>query len=792
LYRRAPGSNLKSAIILLLAFAAASSVHAASTVPTPVIDSVTPSVITASLSPQTITVTGHDFLTGASVQAVPSVVTGATNLAQSVTVVSSTKITFTVQCLPTETAAVKLQILNPNGREYGFGAMTMQAQLSDLTPIILDTTGDSSGADSRDVTTTVRARVAPHSTATLAFEGVVPVPYFAYLYEGIQSATDDDGDGVVAFHALATAPGNILFVVADSTGGLHKTKAPFQEALPDSNWFSPAPHPERSPDGTMSRYDYALSYEALFMWVRPGVGSWYVFAADHNATDADGVPSWDNHAVLRAAAFQPVAGTASGPPPSWFAPSDIMTILSERNWFIERLPSPLTGSTGGEIRLFFDTTKEGTDATIYVRRIAGSEGTVTVSYHTVDASARAGVDYVAKTGTVTFAPGEYVKTISISTIDDGFYGNGYRTLSLAVSADAATVPVTSYTVAISDAQDPPAVSAADVRVNEGDAASATVQVPVTLTGKTRLPASLSWYTVDDHQNFGPPHPLTFAAGETQKFITVPYTGNTTPGPDRTITVHLQSPENVTFRSSTAVVTIVDDDTQSLSVDDIRAEEQGETATFLVTMSRATGTPVTVHYATVDGTATAPFDYAATSGVLTFAAGEIAKSVTIVIVPDRVVDPDETFTLRLSDATGATISKSSGTATIIESDRPPEPVVLVDDIVVAEGNSGTTDATFNVRLSFASTIPVIVAWKTENGSARDDSDYTAGIGTLTFAPGETVHAVTVKISGDTTAEPNENFRLVIIGASNATAGSGASCTIVNDDAQPPPPRRRPSH
>jgi hypothetical protein len=50
--------------------------------------------------------------------------------------------------------------------------------------------------------------------------------------------------------------------------------------------------------------------------------------------------------------------------------------------------------------------------------------------------------------------------------------------------------------------------------------------------------------------------------------------------------------------------------------------------------------------------------------------------------------------------------------------------------------------------------VIVAWKSENGSARDDSDYTAGIGTLTCAPGETVHPVTVKISGDTTAEPNE--------------------------------------
>jgi len=148
-------------------------------------------------------------------------------------------------------------------------------------------------------------------------------------------------------------------------------------------------------------------------------------------------------------------------------------------------------------------------------------------------------------------------------------------------------------------------------------------------------------------------------------------------------------------------------------------------------------------------------------------------------------------LRLSDANGATISKSSGTATILESDRLPQPVVLIDDIAVAEGNAGTTDATFNVRLSFASTLPIIVAWKTENGTARDDSDYMAAIGTLTFAPGETSLPVTVKITGDTIPEPNENFRLIIIGASNAIPGSGGTCTILNDDGQPPPSRRRPS-
>jgi len=763
--------------------------------PTPVIESVTPSIITASLSPQTFTITGHDFLSGASAEAVASLGTGSINLAQSVNVVSATKITFTIQCLPTESGVVDVRVLNPNGRQYTVApaAMTLKAQLSGLTPIIFDETGDLSYGDPRYITTVVRALVTAHSNATLIFAGIVRVPYSPYSYSGVSNAFDDDGDGTVAFHSIATAPGNILFVVIDSTGAVHKTQAPFQAPLPDSNWI-PQPHPQRSADGTMSRYDLDLYPDpgANLLWVRPGVGAWSVHAADHNAiTDADGVPFWDGHAVVRAAVFQPVFGTAYGPPPPSFAPSDVVAILNDHMWSVERLPSPLTGSAGGSIRLFSDSTKEGTEGTVYVRRIAGSEGTVSVSYHTVDGTARAGVDYVATAGTLTFAPGEYVKTISIPTIDDGFYGNGTRNFSLAVAADAATVPTPVYTWSIYDAQNQPVVSVANVRVSEGDDASATVQVPVTFSGKSRLTARLTWQTVDDLQNSGPIQVLTFAPGETQKMIAVPYTGNTAPGPDRTITIHLNSPENVTLLNRSAVVTIVDDDTPQLSVSDIRFDERTAAAIFLVTMSRAVAAPVTVHYETADGTATSPLDYTGKAGVLTFAPGEVFKTVTVPVVFDDVVESDETFSLKLSQPGGATIARDTGVATILDSDPQPSPVVLVDDISVIEGNSGTTDATFNLHLSFASALPITAAWQTQNGSAHDDSDYAPAAGTLIFAPGETDKRVIVKITGDTAAEPNEQFRLVIAAASNALPGPGGACTIVNDDGQPPPSRRRPS-
>ena len=65
--------------------------------------------------------------------------------------------------------------------------------------------------------------------------------------------------------------------------------------------------------------------------------------------------------------------------------------------------------------------------------------------------------------------------------------------------------------------------------------------------------------------------------------------------------------------------------------------------FTVTLSKAWTTPVTVKYATANGTATAGADYVATSGTLTFAPGETAKSVTVGVIGDTTVASNEKST-----------------------------------------------------------------------------------------------------------------------------------------------------
>src|SRR5204862_229208 len=105
-----------------------------------------------------------------------------------------------------------------------------------------------------------------------------------------------------------------------------------------------------------------------------------------------------------------------------------------------------------------------------------------------------------------------------------------------------------------------------------------------------------------------------------------------------------------------------------------------------------------------------------------------------IVPvkgDLLNEPDETFLLQLSNATNAVIACAQAVGTIVNDD--PVPSLCVEDVRVVEGNSGTTEARFTVRLSAASGQPVSVDYATADGTASSGSDYVAASGTLVFAP-----------------------------------------------------------
>ncbi|GAY13895.1 cellulase family glycosylhydrolase [Mycobacterium sp. shizuoka-1] len=118
--------------------------------------------------------------------------------------------------------------------------------------------------------------------------------------------------------------------------------------------------------------------------------------------------------------------------------------------------------------------------------------------------------------------------------------------------------------------------------------------------------------------------------------------------------------------------------------------------------------------------------------------------------------------------------------------PTTPSLSIADTTVAEGNSGTTNATFTVTLSKPATTPVTVSYTTANGTATAGADYTSATGTLTFNPGVTSQTVTVKVTGDANIEPNETFTVALSNPSGATlTRATATATITNDDVATTP-------
>jgi Calx-beta domain len=77
--------------------------------------------------------------------------------------------------------------------------------------------------------------------------------------------------------------------------------------------------------------------------------------------------------------------------------------------------------------------------------------------------------------------------------------------------------------------------------------------------------------------------------------------------------------------------------------------------FTVSLSGASEKPISVKYATANGTAIAGSDYNATNGILTFAAGETSKTVSVAIIGERLDEQNENFFVNLSEGINATLT-----------------------------------------------------------------------------------------------------------------------------------------
>jgi len=228
---------------------------------------------------------------------------------------------------------------------------------------------------------------------------------------------------------------------------------------------------------------------------------------------------------------------------------------------------------------------------------------------------------------------------------------------------------------------------------------------------------------------------------------------------------------------------------ALSINDVQIAEGNsgtKTASFAVTLPSAYAQPITVDYATSNGTATAGSDYVARVGSLLFSPGQVTQSVNITINGDTQFEPDETFLVNLSGAANASIAKGQGACTILNDDKA-QPGTLAFSATSYSVNENGGQVTFTVIRIGGSSGKVSVQYGNSDVTAILEKDYTFGTDILNWADGDaTPKTFSLNILDDTLNETNETVNLMLSNPSGgATLGSPSSAvlTIVDDDPAP---------
>ena len=416
---------------------------------------------------------------------------------------------------------------------------------------------------------------------------------------------------------------------------------------------------------------------------------------------------------------------------------------------------------------------------------------VTVAYATEDGTASAGTDYRAAVGTLSFAAeSTAAQQIEVRLIDDPI-DEATETFTVRLSdARAATLADATATGSIVD-DDARALTVEPTELNVVEGANATYRVvlgsrPTAAVTVTVSSGSAELTVAPDRLRFTP---ADWGRAQT---ITVSAEQDEDALADEAVELTHAATGGGYERNAAAVrVTLVEDDVATVAVAAGRAAEGDGRLRFEVSLSLASEAPVSVEYATgaAGDSAAARLDYAPSSGTVRFPARSTAvQMIEVPVHDDRLDEPEEEFSVTLSNAAHAVLAGGGATMTAtgtIEDDDPP-PQVSIADASVTEGAGMMR---FAVTLAPSSGRTVTADYATSDVTATAAADYTQVSGTLTFGAGSSGQTIAVPILSDTEHEDTETFTVMLSGPSGATlAAAAATGTIEDDDAalQPIPP------
>jgi uncharacterized delta-60 repeat protein len=443
----------------------------------------------------------------------------------------------------------------------------------------------------------------------------------------------------------------------------------------------------------------------------------------------------------------------------------------------------------------FSISEAGPSASITATRVGGSQGAISVDYATADATATAGLDYTASSGTLNWADGDATsKSFNVPITDDTLNENSEDVdLSLSNPSGGAVLGAQNTAILTIVDNDPaPTLSIDDVSAAEGDVGTQNFTFTVSLSAASGLPVTVDFATNDGTATAGSDYTATngtlnFAPGEISKTIDVVVQGDTLVELDEGFTVDLAMPSNASLLDGSGAGLIINDDAAGsiqFSAATYSVAENGVSATITATRTAGSDGAVSVDFATSDGSATAGSDYTATSGTLNWADGDAAdKTFQVLITDDTTDEPDETVNLSLTNASGGATLGAQSTAVLTIVDNDVAGVVQLSTLSYSVQETDGSVAIV-VSRSGGSNGAVSVDFATTDGTALAGLDYTANAGTLTWADGDVSDkTITVAIIDDLLPEPAETFSVVL---SNPTgglvlgAGSSATVTIEAND------------
>jgi uncharacterized delta-60 repeat protein len=414
------------------------------------------------------------------------------------------------------------------------------------------------------------------------------------------------------------------------------------------------------------------------------------------------------------------------------------------------------------------------------------DAAVSVDYVTEDISARAGEDYAAATGTVTFHPGEQRTEIRVTIFNDGIIENN-ETFRLALrNPSPGTSLASSLFSAIVTIQSDDRgfeFASATFDVNEG---STEAGITVARAGAGQPAGSVDFLATAGSAGAGSDFTpvsgtLTFAAGQSVAVFMVPLLNDGRMESTETVDLSLSNPIGSPLGAQRNATLRILDNEQPLGFAGLVgpvtvAENQ---PTLLLPVRRGDDGPdtVTVEYRTTAVSATPGADYSETSGRLSFPPGMATQTIAVPILNDALKEGPERFRVTLSGLQGG-VGLSSATSvlvTIVDNDTGP----VIEGAYLPESDPGVKE--LRVQRGDDSNEPVTLNYGVRKGSATPGADFVLASGALNFAPGAGSALLPITIIDDPLAEGEET---VVIGLTNSVSGEVTEGTVsITDNERP---------